>query len=114
MERLTRKQVAFDVHPLLHKRIKIEAAKRGISMNMFICLAIERELENNGTAQKKLKSVLTKKACKNLSHKWHIIELYMWGTVKQKSKIYAKYRVTIRVRKQTGKKLKTKYIVKRK
>ena len=62
MERLTRKQVAFDVHPLLHKRIKIEAAKRGISMNMFICLAIERELENNGTAQKKTEVCLNKKS----------------------------------------------------
>lgn len=64
--------------------------------------------------KKKLKSVTTKKACKNLSHKWHIIEMYMYGTVVEKLKIYAKYRVTIRVRKRTGKKLKTKYIVKRK
>ncbi len=47
-----RKQIVFDVHPDLHKRIKVTAAKLGISMNLFMSRAIFdllNKISNQGT-----------------------------------------------------------------
>lgn len=60
MRQLKRKQVAFDVHPLLHKRIKVEAARRGISMNMLMCEAIYNELNKHEDQKKTATSSIEK------------------------------------------------------
>jgi len=44
-----RKQIAFDINPEIHQIIKILAAKRGISINLWLHRAIqERIKKENG------------------------------------------------------------------
>jgi predicted HicB family RNase H-like nuclease len=40
-----RKQLNFDIHPELHKKIKIAAASRNISMALYLQRAIIEKLE---------------------------------------------------------------------
>jgi predicted HicB family RNase H-like nuclease len=44
MEKKKRTQIAFDVNPELHKQVKILAAMRNISMNLWIHRALVREI----------------------------------------------------------------------
>jgi predicted HicB family RNase H-like nuclease len=40
-----RTQMTFDVHPDLHSKVKILAATKGVSMNLWIQRAIIREID---------------------------------------------------------------------
>jgi len=45
-EKKKRKQICFDVHPNLHKEIKLIALKENISMNLWIQRVITKALKD--------------------------------------------------------------------
>jgi len=45
MEIKKRKQLAFDIDPELHKKIKSDAALQGISINLWMAIAIYEKLK---------------------------------------------------------------------
>ncbi len=44
IEKKKRKQMAFDINPEIHRQVKILAAKRNISINLFVQRALIREI----------------------------------------------------------------------
>jgi predicted HicB family RNase H-like nuclease len=45
MQKKKRKQIAFDIDPELHKRIKADAALKGISINLWMAMAIYQKFK---------------------------------------------------------------------
>jgi len=45
MEKKKRKQLAFDIDPELHKLIKADAAQKGISINLWMAIAIYEKMK---------------------------------------------------------------------
>lgn len=50
---MKRKQMAFDINPALHTEVKTYAAKRNISMNLWIQRAILEALKKEHSFDKK-------------------------------------------------------------
>jgi len=57
---MVRHQIAFDIDPELHKRIKIAAIKRNISMNLWLIRAIYRALQKEEGREHTLPNDLSK------------------------------------------------------
>jgi predicted HicB family RNase H-like nuclease len=55
MDKKKRTQIAFDINPEIHKQVKILAAMRNISMNLWIARAIADRIAKETKHDEKLK-----------------------------------------------------------